>query len=155
MGTNFFLILPTEHSFDELHIGKRSGAGGGLCSFGLQGHRVGLDGPIITWAQWRRIILSVSRIPGGTVADEYSEEHDPADFIAEVENTTPENRRRQYDWMRDNGLPVLAEGTLPDLRSRADEQGSLLRAGTHNVYFDRDPDWLCPDGFSFTFSEFS
>lgn len=130
MGTNFYWHSPEDTVV--LHIGKRSGAGGGLCSFSLQGHREFLDGPISTWQHWRRIILI-----GGKVFDEYGTEVDRLDFIADVESTTVENRRRQYDWIVDNPgfMGALPEGVVPPA--------------------DTDDEWLCPDGFSFTFREFS
>lgn len=143
MGTNFYWMapdmqVPPEPSEAEhaLHIGKRSGAGGGLCSFSMQGHREFLDGAITTWDHWKRVILM-----GGTVVNEYGVVQDPLAFVAEVESTTVENRRRQYDWIRDNpermyGMyGVLPEGIAPDV--------------------DTTDEWLCPDGFSFNFREFS
>lgn len=142
MGTNFFWSAPdmqvppvSEEAEYGLHIGKRSGAGNGLCSFSLQGHREFLDGSITTWDQWKRIILM-----GGTVIDEYGRTHEPMAFVAEVESTTVENRRRQYDWIRDRQDEpwfggVIPEGITPPL--------------------DTNDEWLCPDGFSFTFREFS
>lgn len=124
MGTNFYATLTGQDEPVSLHIGKRSGAGGGLCSFGLQGHH--LDAPLESWAQWKRLL----RLPGVMVSDEYGTEHDVEDFIAEVEATTPENRSRQYDWV----------------------QANRHRDGYSFMEFD---DWLCPDGFSFTFKDFS
>ena len=122
MGTNFYWY-PPDHKDDEeepLHIGKRSGAGGGLLSYSFQGHREGVDTKIDSWAKWKACLLS-----GGHVRDEYDQVIDTQEFIAQVEATTPENRRRQFDWMRDHGYPLGPEG-----------------------------DWLCDDGFSFTYKDF-
>jgi hypothetical protein len=85
-----------------LHIGKRSGAGGGLCSWSLQGHRDDVDAPVASWAHWRRMIL----LRGAEVINEYDEHEDPVGFVAEVEATTVVNRRRQYDWMIDHGFSI-------------------------------------------------
>lgn len=133
MGTNFFW---EPDGGDGFHIGKRSGAGNGLCSFSLQGHREFFDGSITTWQQWKNIILM-----GGTVVDEYGVVQDSLAFIAEVESTTVENRRRQWDYIRTHTKErgwiggCIPEGIEPPL--------------------DTNDEWLCPDGFSFTFREFS
>lgn len=134
MGTNFFWETPDG---EQYHIGKRSGAGGGLCSFSLQGHR-DTDMPVDTWAKWKQIIL----LPTSKVVDEYGHEHDPAAFIAEVESTTVENRRRQYDWIRDHQDDEMRGwyGVIPE--------GITPPANTGD-------EWLCPDGFSFNYREFS
>ena len=148
MGTNFYATLPNGETF---HIGKRSGAGGGLCSWSLQGIRKGCGAcgrdydsfrePILTWADWKVQLLK----DGTVVKDEYGREHAVQDFIAEVESTTVENRRRQYDWMVKHEYEgtwrihhIVPEGEKPD----PDEPWN-------------SGEWLCPDGFSFTFSDFS
>lgn len=142
MGTNFFWYAPDmqvppvpEEGGHELHIGKRFGAGKGLCGFSFQGHREFLDGAITTWDHWKRIILM-----GGTVVNEYGVVQDPLAFVAEVESTTVENRRAQYDWVRDREATPWFNGVIPE--------------GIEPP-LDTDDEWLCPDGFSFTFREFS
>lgn len=103
---------------EVVHIGKRSGAGGGLVGWSFQGY-LWADTSIRSWARWKACLRVT-----GIVVDEYGTQHDVEDFIAEVERTTPENRRRQFDM-------VVAEGG------------------------ERDSDWICPDGFSFTWNDFS
>lgn len=124
MGTNFYW-QPTPNAEEQYHVGKRSGAGNGLLSYGFEGMREGPDGPIDSWQRWKNVILS-----GGILVDEYGTEWAPRDFFAEVEATTVENRRRQYDWVQEH----------------KDEPGYAWHT------FD---DWLDADGFSFTFLEFT
>lgn len=126
MGTNFYLEPPDLAGIQEpLHIGKRSGAGGGLCSWSLQGIRNDVDAPIDSWAKWRAIVRL-----GGNVVDEYGRYYEAEDFIAEVESTTPENRARQYRWVQDH----LDDWWVAGHAERC---------------------WLDADGFSFTWDEFS
>ena len=118
MGTNFYFHTTAG---EELHIAKRSGAGGSHCAFSFQS-TMGPDGPLDSWSRWKHTILSGA----GKVVDEYGVEQDPQAFVVEVEDTLPEHRRSQYDWVQ----------THQDLS-----------------YLEKDY-WLCPDGFSFTEREF-
>lgn len=81
-------------------------------------------GEMRSWQDWKRYLLD--KRP--TIVDEYGETHDVDEFIAAVEATKPEARRRQYDWAVLHAYPL---GTDPE------------------------SEWLCPDGFSFTSREFS
>lgn len=136
MGTNFYWHTSPQHdpTCEQLHVGKQSGAGGGLCSFGLQGHRETDFGPLDSWAKWKQVMRA---IPGSDIFDEYGRPYTTEGFIALVEKTTPTNRRRQYQWMLDNGYDVW-----PTI---LDQPPPITYRG----------DWLCADGFSFTYSEFS
>lgn len=107
--------------YDERHICKS------LVMF--QGYRPDPDWPedptptLVTWEGWKLALRA-----DGTVWDEYGREHDVESFIADVEATKPEYRRRQYDWVQEN---------------------------RYGYGRDADSDWLDPDGFSFCNREFS
>lgn len=83
---------------------------------------------VTTWAEWKGLLRTE-----GQVWDEYGHRHDVEAFIARVENTKPEDRRRQYDWC----------ATHPQLGVR------------HLDCVQVDGDWLDPDGFSFYGGDFS
>lgn len=111
-----------------LHVGKRFGAGGGLLGFIFQAHHLP-DGDLDSWAKWRNVLLATRTF----VYDEYRGTHDVDAFIAMIENITPENRRRQLDLVIEQGCPTT-------------------------TYDDPDKgtsDYLCPDGFCFTYQEFT
>jgi hypothetical protein len=105
--------------FDERHICK-SGTS-------FQGYRPDWANDstplIVSWEEWKTALRA-----DGEVWDEYGQRHDVEQFIADVEATEPERRRRQYDWM-------------------------VQHARDYGLSMDRD--WLDPDGFSFTLSEFT
>lgn len=84
---------------------------------------------IVSWQQWKAKL----RAGEGEVWDEYGDRLDTEQFIADVEATDADNRRRQYDWVvRNDGLGYHREfGVVP--------RG----------------EWLDPDGFSFYGGEFS
>jgi hypothetical protein len=128
VSTNFYWYPPandpTSEVIEGIHIGKRVGAGGGLIGFMFQGVD-DADARIDSWERWKNTLLH----GGGTIHDEYGSQMPLAEFIDMVENVTPENRRRQYDWVQEN----------KDLPSHS---------------FFKFDDWLCPDGFSFTYREF-
>ena len=129
MSTNFYWYPPSidpNEIVDGIHIGKRYGAGSGLLGFMFQGLEEGVDTPIDSWARWKNTLIH----GGGTIHDEYGVAMPIDEFIVMVENVIPENRRRQYDW-------VQANKDKPE-----------------HAFFAFD-DWLCPDGFSFTYREFS
>lgn len=120
MGTNYYVIErecphPCAHcEQQEWHICKS------MVSF--QGHEVSPWGRIESWADWKRIL----GFSGVRIRDEYGHFHEREDFIERVEGTETQYRRRQFEWMRDNGYPV-----------------------------GQPHEWLDADEFSFTFSEFS
>lgn len=120
MGTNYYAAErecphPCSHcEQQEWHICKS------MTSF--QGHKVSPWGRIESWTDWKRIL----GFSGIRIRDEYGHFHEREDFIERVEATEPEDRRRQYEWMRDHGYP-----TGPG------------------------HEWLDADQFSFTFNEFS
>jgi hypothetical protein len=117
---------------EEMHIGKQSGAGGGLLSYSMQGHSDTDFGPLDSWAKWKQVMRA---LPNSVVVDEYGRTLEVEEFIAKVEETTMANRRRQYDWMVAHGYEHMPVGIIPPI--------------------DYTGDWLCADGFSFTYSEFS
>lgn len=80
---------------------------------------------VASWAEWKSRLLA-----GGTVVDEYGVTHDTEKFIEQVEATTPEARRKHYDWLVDHG------------------------AGSVGVEPGTGVDWLDADGFSFYGGEF-
>lgn len=81
---------------------------------------------ITSWADWKKQLLS-----GGEVWDEYDVKLDTESFIASVEATAPEDRRRQYATVRGSYFS-------PNV-------GSASPGG----------DWLDAERFSFTGCEFS
>lgn len=96
MGTNYYLAeTPCENACKhcgkatELHIGKS------LRMF--QAHQGTSFGPLTSWQQWRKAIQAV-----GLVTDEYRNTYKADEFIALVEAVPMNERRRQYDWMRDH-----------------------------------------------------
>lgn len=101
MGTNYYAIEPTcpapcEHcnQDQEWHICKS------LISF--EAHDQTPWGRIESWADWKRVLIA----NGLTIRDEYGREHDRAAFITDVEATPPYARRRQHQWLVDNGHPL-------------------------------------------------
>jgi hypothetical protein len=126
VGTNYYhrsRICECCGRYDERHICKS------LVLF--QGYRPDprwpdddYDGPLITsWAHWKAAILAE-----GEVWDEYGTKWDVDRFIADVEATDPDRRRRQYDWVQDDRYHRWTTG---------------------------DRYWLDGDGFSFCDLEFS
>ena len=94
MGTNYYAAeaacpAPCAHcSPQSLHIGKS------LVMF--QGHEHTPWGSIRSWQDWKRALLTT---PRPTITDEYGCTHTAEAFIADVEATAPESRRRQYEWI--------------------------------------------------------
>lgn len=78
-----------------------------------------------TWRQWKLHLRS-----GGSLWDEYGKQLDVEEFIAQVDAWGQEHRRRQWEWMRDHGRRT---STLPN----------------------PEVDYLDPDGYSFSTSDFS
>jgi hypothetical protein len=76
-----------------------------------------------SWAAWRNFLENNEW--NLTIRDEYGHEHDVAQFVADVESTSPEARSRQHQWMVDHYKP-----------------------------HERPDDWRDPDGFSFHRGEF-
>lgn len=133
MGTNFHLYEPTcEHcgrSDPPLHIGKSH------IDFEARLTWTEEDEPILTltsWAEWKAY-LTERCAAGSVIRDEYGEVHDLERFIADVESSTLEDRRRQFDWM------------LRDPFYRGEVTSGPDPNGT----------WLDPDGFTFTARSFS
>lgn len=126
MGTNYYhryAHCDCCGRYDERHICKS------MVTF--RGYRPDPDwpdeftGPLLaSWRQWKRELID----RGGQVWDEYGRQHDLAEFIAAVESTKPEHRRRQCDWVQEH-------------------------AGDYGTRGDRY--WLDGDGFSFYDGEFS
>lgn len=126
MGTNYYHRY--NHCdccgrYDERHICKS------MVTF--RGYRPDSDwpddftGPLLTsWRQWKAELLA-----GGSVWNEYGDALDTAEFIAAVESTRPDSRRRQYDRVQENAYRHPGRPT--------------------------DQDWLDGDGFSFYGGEFS
>lgn len=83
---------------------------------------------VASWAVWKMLLRH-----DGEVWDEYGVQRDVEEFIADVEKVKPEQRRRQYDWVRDH--PIGLDRPLDQ----------VVPGGT----------WLDEDGFSFYGGEFS
>jgi len=81
---------------------------------------------LTSWAGWKTYLRSDEV---AFVQDEYGEMFDVEDFIQAVELSSPEARRRQYDWCADSGRKV-----------------DVIEPGA---------DWLDADGFSFYGGGFS
>lgn len=96
MGTNYYAThgsCETCGRFERTHICKS------LTSF--QGHfdwtGDGVPMPWLTsWADWK-VFLASDDVD--YVVDEYGDKYTVTDFIAMVEATSREARRRQHDWM--------------------------------------------------------
>ena len=125
MGTNYFAIEaacpnPCDHCRQpEWHIGKS------LRMF--QAHDDTPWGEIESWSAWKDAL----RTPGVIIRNEYGEDCDVEEFIADVERVPMDQRRRQYDAVREGGYPV------------------------HTDWRGRSYDYLDADGFSFYRGEFS
>lgn len=85
------------------------------------------DPTITSWAEWKEFLHTNP----GVIVDSYGEEYDVYEFIRFVEDSPPEARRRQYDWVR-NHQPERVS-SIPGRRK----------------------DWLDADGFSFYGDYFS
>lgn len=128
MGTNYFHrsnICECCGRYDEQHICKS------LVTF--EAPVVWQDEPpygyvvtVKSWADWKARLLD-----DGEVWDEYGERIPSDEFIARVEATDPERRRRQYDWMVEHE---------PERATVQPAEGM---------------DWLDVDGFSFCGGAFS
>lgn len=99
-----------------------------LTSF--RGHTDTMFGDIGSWAAWRNVLLTGAV----SVVDEYGVYVPVQEFIAGVEAMAPEARRRQYDFMHHEFLDTHTGFLFPE--------------------WQRDY-WLDPDGFTFTYREFS
>lgn len=123
MSTNFYHrynLCTCCGRYDERHVGKWTS---------LQGYRRPdwLDDAdpfdeILSWADWK-----VRLRAGGELWDEYGRQWDVEMFIVDMESTSQECRRRQYDWCQ-----------------------------AHPTGYGHDDDnWLDREGFSFTGVEFT
>lgn len=123
MGTNYYWVAPPcEHcgrSDDRLHICKTYTMFHGTFDEDAAGEPIPKP---VSWQQWKEHL----RTAEGRIVDEYGREHDVEDFIAEVEATSPEARRWQYDWVASHPRHGHVIGNI--------EPGA---------------DWLDEDGFSF------
>lgn len=127
MGTNYYVRSNACHCcgrYDEHHIGKS------LTMFEARG-RWEVDGEwtveVGSWADWRNFL----RTNVVEIRDEYGEQHEVEDFIADVENVPVERRSPQYEWMVANQPSSVSPRPAPGM------------------------DWLDADGFSFSAREFS
>lgn len=127
MGTNYYARVNECDCcgrFDELHICKS------FVSFEAPRHW-DEDGEVTlypaSWADWRAFLATA----GATIRNEYGEVLTLDEFVAAVEATDPDGRRRQFD--------AMCEG-WPDEVSDGPEVGKT---------------WLDPDGFTFSGREFS
>lgn len=86
-------------------------------------------GDIASWSDWRAVLLGEKPGPKiSGIVDEYGSQHEIAEFIARIDATEKEDRRRQYD-----AVQHYIGAFPPD---------------TSNY-------WLDPDGYSFYGGEFS
>lgn len=122
MGTNYYAIedeCPTCGRNERRHICKSH--------ISFQGHFTEFPDDyepkpwLVSWQDWKDWLRHGEVI---RVEDEYGKQYEVDDFIDRVEATSPEARRRQYDWMvqhEPDRVDKVAEGC----------------------------DWLDADGFSF------
>ena len=95
MGTNHYVKMECpnacEHcSIEDVHIGK---------SYRMfQAHMDSPWGVIESWKDWKAVLVDY----GLQIVDEYGTLVDTSDFIRDVESTSMEDRRRQYDAVRDS-----------------------------------------------------
>jgi hypothetical protein len=119
MGTNYYAEFPVcEHCGrgpERLHICKS------MVTFEAHQAEEGLHPELTSWRAYRAWL----REGGVQVRDEYGVTHDVETFIAKVELTAEEDRRRQHDWVVAN-------------------EPSLL-----------DRYWLDADDFTFSWGEFT
>lgn len=97
MGTNYYVPQSRcEHcgrGDADVHIGKN------LVMFrAYRDDAPSPWGPIHSVEDWRRVL----RDNKFAVLDECGREYDVEDFIARIDATHVTERRRQYDWVRDN-----------------------------------------------------
>lgn len=128
MGTNFYWrhnACSCCGRYDERHICKSMVSFAGY--FGLDEYGMpSANSPEITaWQDWKKRLLS-----GGEIWTEYGGRWGTAEFIDHVEATSPEARRRQYEWM-------------------------VRNHGPDRIGVEPCKDWLDPEGFSFYGGEFS
>lgn len=127
MGTNYYhrtSICECCDRYDEQHIGKSH-----IMFEAPLYHDPANPYPpkpaVRSWSEWKERLLA-----GGEVWDEYGDQHKVEDFIAAVESSSPEARRRQYDHVK---------RVRPDMCD----------------FEAFDCDWLDADGFSFHAGPFS
>lgn len=105
MGTNYYATEPpcpapcTHCTQTDWHIGKS------LVAF--QGYDQTPWGPIRAWRDWRDILRKLDQRP--IVTDECGRTYAAEEFIALVEATKPAERRRQYEWVVENGRASTAD----------------------------------------------
>jgi hypothetical protein len=128
MGTNYYhrsAICECCHRYEERHICKSLTSFEGTVEWPDEAPCA----PVVTvgsWQDWKARILAE-----GEVWDEYGTHWPTADFIARVEATPDDARRRQHDWMVNNDPQRVSDGPAE---------------GT---------EWLDADGFSFYGGAFS
>ena len=120
MGTNYYWrrdFCGQCGRYDEVHVCKS------LISFQGSPMADELGRTVVSWQDWKRLLTE----DAAEIVDEYGNEYTADEFIAKVEATDPEARRRQFDYVRQQ---VATIGIGPDLN------------------------WLDSDGFSFYGGEF-
>lgn len=129
MGTNYYHrtdICPCCSRYEVTHICKSHITFEAIVQWNDDGTMAVV---VSSWAQWKDRLRA-----GGEVWNEYREIIPTERFIADVEATDPQARRRQYDWLRDE-RPVWMQPHLDSVSP--------------------DGEWLDADGFSFSGREFS
>jgi hypothetical protein len=132
VSTNYYVVIDPcpecGRAAEPMHIGS------GSCLRGYFHYPESDDyrPRITTWKEWRAFLLALP--PTCHIEDEYGNTHEASEFVEQVEATSPDARRRQFDWEvrheRHHSRPRL---------------GDVVPEGT----------WLDPDGFSFYGSAFS
>lgn len=137
MSTNFYLHRDNRckscgHTQgDDVHIGKRFGAGDGDCSFTFRAHD-GTDGQVkevASVADWRAVIPSMEA-DGWIIMDEYGKIYTSTEFFAEEVDSIPVHKR---------GL----------------QYRMVLNRWSRYSGSDDATDYLDQDGYSFSKYEFS
>ena len=128
MGTNYYLIQKCEDACR--HCSKEIHVHICKSYTSWQGYRE-FDSPfgeeVKSVAQWIRLIANDITEYKSIIRDEYNREVDFAKFVRNTYNVESITRRKQYDWVQSNDTFGWSNGN----------------------------DFLDPDGFSFTYSEFT
>jgi hypothetical protein len=133
MGTNYYHrtnICSCCGRYDEHHICKSMATFDTIKEW-MEEPPYGQRILVGTWAEWKSQLRA-----GGEIWDEYGHQHDVETFIAEVETTPIEARRRHVDWFLNGHAPTY-------MHWRVTDEPTV------------DAEWLDADGFSFSGQGFS
>lgn len=114
MSSEFYL---TTADGDTVPVCVRTGVGGGQVSYTFYGYD--MDAPLVSWAQWRRVLLAVK----GEIWNEWGERMiDAGDFVRAVDATPHDVRTLRSSnpahWVCDDGFTFGRGTALEGARSR-------------------------------------